>query len=151
MVKTWNFNSKPGKNLKFANSMFQASLFKVWFSKKKSDLLLCHIYIINTYTDSKPNWPGFDCFYLEVTWKIHGIFCHNRSGNPASVLNHFEIFTTKICMKVPGIWHKNYVKTWNLGPKTLRKPGIGYLEKGGNPDTVPSQICARLFLCTNRK
>ncbi len=29
-------------------------------------------------------------------------------------------------MKVPGIWHK---KTWNLGPKTLRKPGTWYLEK----------------------
>ncbi len=35
-------------------------------------------------------------------------------------------------MKVPGIWHKKHEKTWNLGPKTLRKPGIQYLEKGGH-------------------
>ncbi len=25
---------------------------------------------------------GFHCFYLEITWKIHGILCHKRSGNP---------------------------------------------------------------------
>ncbi len=36
-------------------------------------------------------------------------------------------------MKVPGIWYKKIEKTWNLGPKTLRKPGIWYLEKCGNP------------------
>ncbi len=24
---------------------------------------------------------GFHCFYLEITWKIHGILCHHRSGN----------------------------------------------------------------------
>ncbi len=29
VIKTWNFNPKHGQNLKFANSMFQASLFKV--------------------------------------------------------------------------------------------------------------------------
>ncbi len=28
---------------------------------------------------------------------------------------------------------KNLEKTWNLGPKTLRNPGIWYLEKSGNP------------------
>ncbi len=60
--------------------------------------------------------------------------CHKRSGNPASVLTHFEIFITKICMKVPIVWHKKHEKTWNLGSKTLRKPGIWYLEKkSGNP------------------
>ncbi len=32
-------------------------------------------------------------------------------------------------MKIPGIWHKNLEKTCNLGQKTLRKPGICYLEK----------------------
>ncbi len=24
-------------------------------------------------------------------------------------------------------------KNWNLGPKNLRKPGIWYLDKSGNP------------------
>ncbi len=67
--------------------------------------------------------------FIAFTWKIHGILCHKRSENPASALTHFEIFITKICMKVPGIWHKKPWKTWNLGPKTLRKPGILVFEK----------------------
>ncbi len=29
---------------------------------------------------------------------------------------------------------KKLEKTWNLAPKTLRKPGIWYLEKSGNHD-----------------
>ncbi len=57
---------------------------------------------------------GFHCIYLEITWKIHEILCHQISGNPASVLTHFNIFITKICMKVPGIWHT----------KNLKKSGI---------------------------
>ncbi len=31
---------------------------------------------------------------------------------------------------------KNVEKIWNLGPKTLRKPGIWYLEKGGKPVSI---------------
>ncbi len=39
-------------------------------------------------------------------------FCFTREVGTLSVLTHFKIFIiTKICMKVPGIWHK---KTWNL-------------------------------------
>ncbi len=26
---------------------------------------------------------GFHCFYLEITWKIHGNSCHQRGGNSA--------------------------------------------------------------------
>ncbi len=33
---------------------------------------------------------------------------------------------------------KNLEKTWNLGPKTLRKPEFWYLEKSMNPGTVSS-------------
>ncbi len=70
---------------------------------------------------------GFHCFYLEITWKIHGILCHKRSGNPVSVFIHFVIFITKMCMK-ESTWNlahkktcknlefrsKNLEKTWNL-------------------------------------
>ncbi len=28
---------------------------------------------------------------------------------------------------------KKLEKNWNLGPKNLRKPGIWYLDKSGNP------------------
>ncbi len=57
-------------------------------------------------------------------------FFVTREVGTLSILTHFEIFIIKICMKVPGIWHK---KTWNLGPKSLRKPGILYLEKKWEP------------------
>ncbi len=57
VVKTWNFNSKPGKNLKFANSIFQSSLFKMSFTKIILIYFIVIFYIINTNTDSKPNWP----------------------------------------------------------------------------------------------
>ncbi len=39
-------------------------------------------------------------------------------------------------MKVPGIWHKKPEKNLNLGPKTLIKPGIWYLEKSGIPKYI---------------
>ncbi len=104
--KTWNINTKHRKNLKFANYMFQASLFKMSFTK----IILIYFFIISTLSTQTLIRSqidiGFHCFYLEITWKIHGILCHKRSGNPASVLAHFEIFITKICTKVPGIWHK---------------------------------------------
>ncbi len=35
-------------------------------------LHLCHIYIINTDTHSKPNWPGIS-FFFTVTWKKHAM------------------------------------------------------------------------------
>ncbi len=36
-----------------------------------------------------------------------GTYCMSNLKNQwTSVLTHFEIFITKICMKVPGIWHK---------------------------------------------
>ncbi len=84
VVKIWNFNSKPGerKNMpkkKIGNSMFQDSLFKMWFTKY-FHLHFCHIYIINT-TSSNPNLSGTSlhlfyfcyfiylfCLYLEITW-----------------------------------------------------------------------------------
>ncbi len=44
VVKTWNFNSKPGKNMKFANSIFQASLFKMSFTK----IILIYFFVIST-------------------------------------------------------------------------------------------------------
>ncbi len=133
--KTWNFNSKPGKNLKFANSMFQASLFKMSFTQ----IILIYFFVICTLSTQTLIQSqidlGFRYFYLEITNKIHGSLCHKISGNAASVLTHFEILITKICIKVPGIWCKKLEKTWNLGPKTLRKPGIWCLEKRGKPAT----------------
>ncbi len=112
VVKTWNFNSKPEKNMKLANSMFQASLFKMSFTK----IILIYFFVISTLSTQTLIRSQIDLgFHVPGNnLKIHGILCHKRSGNPASVLTHFEIFIGKISMKVPGIWHK----------KNLKKPGI---------------------------
>ncbi len=59
--------------------------------------------------------------------------CHKRSGNPASVLTYFEIFITKICMKVLGIWHEKPGKNLEFRTKNFERTGIWYLEKSGNP------------------
>ncbi len=69
VIKTSNFNSEPGKNLKFVDFMFQDFIYKI-----DSGLLLYHICIINTNTDLKPNWlwiplllPGNN---MENTWNF---------------------------------------------------------------------------------
>ncbi len=71
VVKTCNFNSKPGKKL--ANSMFQASLFKMSFTK----IILIYFFVIftlSTQTLIRSQIDlGFHCFYLDITWKIYGI------------------------------------------------------------------------------
>ncbi len=71
--------------------------------------------------------------FIAFTWKIHGILCHKRSGNPASVFTHFEIFITKICMKIPGIWHKKPWKTLKFRTKNLEKSWHLVFGKSDNP------------------
>ncbi len=70
VVKTWNFNSKPGKNLNFDNSMFQASLFKMSFTK----IILIYFFVISTLSTQTLICSqidlGFHCFYLENTWNF---------------------------------------------------------------------------------
>ncbi len=47
---------------------------------------LFNIFVISTLSTLtlilSQNDLGFHCFYLEITWKIHGILSHQRSGNP---------------------------------------------------------------------
>ncbi len=117
----------------FANSMFQASLFNMSFT----EINLIYFFVISSTLSTQTLIRsqidlGFHCFYLEITWKIHGILCYKRSVNPGSVLTHFKIYISKICTW--NLAQKTLKKNWNLGPKTLRKPGIWYLEKSGNPD-----------------
>ncbi len=52
--KTWNSNSKPGKKLEIYNNKISSFTFQDVIYKNNSDLLISHIYIINTNTDSKP-------------------------------------------------------------------------------------------------
>ncbi len=80
VVKTWNFNPNLEKNLKFANSMFQAVLFKISFTK----IIQIYFFVISTLSTQTLIRSqidlGFHCFYLEITWKIHVILWHKRSG-----------------------------------------------------------------------
>ncbi len=78
--KTHNSNSKSGKNLKFVNLMFTNSLFNMSFTKY-INLYLCHIYMINKNTDLKSNWSWISLLLPVINLKIHGILCHQRSGN----------------------------------------------------------------------
>ncbi len=65
---------------KFTVSRF--TFFEMLFTKTFY-LHLSHIYIINTNTVIQSQIDlGFHCFYLEITWNIHGISCHQRGGNP---------------------------------------------------------------------
>ncbi len=70
--------------LKFVNSMFPNSLFKMSFTNKFIYIYFMSTLSTHTVIRSQIN-VGFHCFYLEVTWKIHGILCYQRGGNPVHV------------------------------------------------------------------
>ncbi len=71
--KSSNFNSVQ-KNFKLL------IFFKILFTKK-----IIYNFVISTLSthhDSNPNWLGISLlFFLEITWKIHVISCHQRSRN----------------------------------------------------------------------
>ncbi len=88
--KKWIFLFKPRKNVKLINLVFQDSLFKVSFTQKIIQSNLCHIYIINTNTVIQSQIDlRFHYFYLEITWKIHGISFHQKSANRVSGINRY--------------------------------------------------------------
>ncbi len=99
--RTWktlnfvNFFYMPGKwlefaqkVLKFANSMFQASLFKMSFTK------IIMIYFFNISTLSTQTLIqsqidlGFHCFYLDNTWN----FVSHEKWEPCICFNTFPDF-----------------------------------------------------------
>ncbi len=125
--KTWNFVvflsrnfiSKPRKKLKFANFMFQASLFKMIYFFVISTLSTQTL--IRSQIDLE-----FHCFYLENTWN----FVSQEKWEHYICFNTFQDFYNKTLYE--STWNLAQ-KIWNLRPKTLRKPGIWNLEKSGNP------------------
>ncbi len=77
------------KTLKFVNSMFRYSLFKMSFTKR-----IIYIFVIATYSNTNTViWSqidlGFNYFYLEITWKIDGISYHQRSGGPCNCMYRY--------------------------------------------------------------
>ncbi len=80
LFHAWNLlknSEKPGiltqnleKKLVLCKFCFSRFTFQDVIFKKKSDLHLCHICIINTNTDSNQIDLGFHCIYLENTWNF---------------------------------------------------------------------------------
>ncbi len=103
--------SKSGKTLEFEhktwkkkpwNYMFQTSLFKMSFTK----IILIYFFVISTLSIQTliRSQIGFEfhCFYLEITWKIHGMLCHKRSRNHVSWPSlHFLLWIVK--------WSSGYI------------------------------------------
>ncbi len=114
VLKPWNFNSKPGKNLKFANFYVSSFTFQDVIYKNNSDLLLCRIYIINTNTDSKPNWPWISLLLLGNNLKNTWNFVSQEKWEPCIYFNTFRDFYN---------WNL-YESSWNLAQKNLKKTGI---------------------------
>ncbi len=72
--------------------MFQASHFKISFTK----IILIYFFVIftlsiQTLIRSQIDL-GFYCFNLEITWKIHGILCYKRNGNPDVLIVYFASY-----------------------------------------------------------
>ncbi len=85
-LKKWETSGILTQTLKKIISKFGVSKFNwqdVINLQKEKKKNLCHIYITNTKTMIQSQIDlGFHCIYLEITWKIHEIVCHLRSGNP---------------------------------------------------------------------
>ncbi len=90
LLKKW---WKPGiltqnlkKNLCFANSVFQDSLFKMWFTKQIWFISLSYLHYQHKHWDSKPKWPWISLLLpgsnLENTWN----FVSQRSGKPVCTI-----------------------------------------------------------------
>ncbi len=98
--------------MKLANSMFQASLFKMLFTK----IILIYFFVISTLSTQTliPSQIdiGFHCFYLEITWKIHRILCYKRSGNPVYVRDDFNKLFAWICMYT--YYSDNYITLYPI-------------------------------------
>ncbi len=90
--KNQEFQLKIWKNVKFANSMFQASIFKMLSTK----IILIYFFVISSLSAQTLIWSQIDlrfyCFYLEITLKIHEILCQKRNGNPVLWIECNEIF-----------------------------------------------------------
>ncbi len=92
VVTTWNFNLKPGKKLEIFKFHVSSFTFQDVIYKNNSDVLLCHIYIINTNTDLKPNWPWISLLLpgnnLENTWNL----VSQEKWEPRICFNTFQDF-----------------------------------------------------------
>ncbi len=103
------------------------------------DHMTCILKLVPTYC-LYPAMPGYSMSNLKNEW--------------TSVLTHFEIFITKICMKVLGIWHKkpwktleirtkNYEKTWHLVFGKKWEPCLG--NKGLSLHVADNWLCSVIY------
>ncbi len=103
---TWNFNSNLKKKQKFGNSVFCDSLSRCHFWPKS----LIYIFVVSTLSTQTQIISQSDhCFYLEIIWKIHGFFCHQRSGNPVPVSSKTKTFS----LKQSTLTQTDHYHSWN--------------------------------------
>ncbi len=106
--KTWNFNSKLWKIWILRISYFQINLSRCRYKKSFTSMLYLNWQNKNSVIQSQINL-GFHCFYLEITWKIHGIPCHQRSGSPESWPKYKQsMITTWLYFYVTGIIYTGF-------------------------------------------
>ncbi len=116
----WIFNSKPGKKHEICTfSVLRFTFQDVIYKKKKFTFLsYLHYQIINTnIVIQSHNDLEFHCFYLEITWKIHGISCHQISGNPGSCIQLFTLVKLVLAMlcQTNHCWPNSYTKKHCFG------------------------------------
>ncbi len=135
--KTWKtlnfviFFSKPGKCLEFAQKVI-----KTWnFNSEPGQKLKLRILFQTSLF--KMLFTKINLTYMTLSY-LH--------------YQHKHWFEAKLILDFIAFLGNNLENTWNLGPKTLRKPGIWYLEKSGNPafeygrkDTILYMVCGSVL------
>ncbi len=91
-LKTWNFVIFC-PSLEFVQKVVKREICKFYvssfiFKMSFTKVIQIYIFVISTLSTqtlirSQINL-GFDYFYLEITWKIRGILCHQIRGNPGN-------------------------------------------------------------------
>ncbi len=93
VVKTWNFKLKTWKkNLEICKFYASSFTFQDVIYKNNFFVICTFSTLVRSQTDLE-----FHCFYLEITWKIHGILCHKKSGSPEC---KFQAYQQQLMKKV---------------------------------------------------
>ncbi len=86
--RTWNFNAKPEKNHDICKFCVLKFTFQDVIYKKKNPIYFFDISTLWTETLIQSQIDmGFNYFFLQITWKIHGFSCPQRSGYPDLALS----------------------------------------------------------------
>ncbi len=86
------FKPKPRRKIEICKFYVSSFTFQGVIYKNNSDLLLCHIYIINTNTDSKSNWPWISLILPGHNLENTRNFVSQEKWEPWIYFNTFQDF-----------------------------------------------------------